>query len=129
MTTYLGTGETRAVTEPITLETLRTKSFVRVLANWKSYALWLAGRVATDNVDGRALGLSEGLVEDLDSWALEYDSYFNEDDPGGDWELPNDYLERGYRLAERVRAELGEEWTVTARSPDTAKEVEVEPLP
>jgi hypothetical protein len=110
---------------PITLETLRTKSFVRVWADWKSYALWLAGLAGSDNVDGRALGLSERLVEELDRWAREYDSYFDEDDPSS-MTLPGDYLSRGYRLAERVRAELGREWTVTALSPDTALEVEVE---
>jgi hypothetical protein len=117
-----------AVDEPITSESIKTSSFVRVIPDWKSYALWLAGRVGTDNVDGRALGLSDGLVEDFDRWALDYDAGYIEDDPRRST-APDGHLTRGYRLAERVRAELGPEWIVTAKSPDTKKEVRVDPLP
>jgi hypothetical protein len=116
-----------AADEPITSESIRTSSFVRVIPDWKSFALWLAGRVGTDNVDGRALGLSDALIEDLDRWALDYDAGYNDDDPRLST-APDGHLARGYELAKRVRAELGPEWIVTAKSPDTRREVRIDPL-
>ncbi|WP_427868839.1 hypothetical protein [Leucobacter luti] len=89
---------------------------VDVHYEWTQYALWMSGKYGLANIDGHEIGLSDELVRDLLAWGDSADAIFPADDPAS-YELPDNFLEDGYELARRVRAELPDEWVVTTRHP------------
>ncbi|QIM16925.1 hypothetical protein G7067_11780 [Leucobacter insecticola] len=90
--------------------------FVDVHHELQCYALWMSGKFGYDNVDGHEIGLSAELVQDLLAWVKNGDATFNHPDPL-EVPYPDNFLEDGYELARRVRAELPAEWVVTTWSP------------
>ena len=95
---------------------------VDVHYEWTQHALWLSGRCDYDSVDGHEIGLSPELVQDLRAWCAAEDALFDGDDPPNSGSTDG-YLEKGFALAKRVRAELPPEWVVTADDPITLKNV------
>lgn len=89
---------------------------VDVHYEWTQYALWMDGKYGFENLDGHQIGLSNGLVQDLTAWVNSADAIFPADDPAN-YEYPENFLEDGYELAWRVRAELPHEWIVTTWHP------------
>ncbi|QIM16923.1 hypothetical protein G7067_11770 [Leucobacter insecticola] len=83
---------------------------------WSQYALWMSGKYGFGTFDGHEIGLSAELVQDLLAWGDSADAIFNADDPANS-PYPDNFLEDGYELARRVRAELPAEWVVTVWSP------------
>ncbi|QIM16921.1 hypothetical protein G7067_11760 [Leucobacter insecticola] len=90
--------------------------FVDVHRELQCYALWMSGKFGYDNVDGHEIGLSAELVRDLLTWVNSGDATFNHHDPANS-PYPDNFLEDGYELARRVRAELPAEWVVTTHHP------------
>ncbi|WP_156316529.1 hypothetical protein [Leucobacter japonicus] len=101
---------------PFEVENPDEPPVVDVHYEWNQYALWLSGKYGLENIDGHEIGLSTGLVHELLTWGDRADSIFDQDDPANS-ELPDNFLEDGYELARRVRAELPHEWIVTTWHP------------
>lgn len=97
---------------------------VDVHYDWTQHALWVSGRHGIDSIAGHEIGLSPELVRDLAVWVDAADALFNADDPLSS-QSPSGFLETGFALAERVRAELPAEWVVTATHPVTKADVEL----
>ena len=95
---------------------------VDVHYEWTQYALWLSGRYGLDNVDGHEIGLSPELVHDLLEWCSAEDALFNQNDPANS-PSTDGYLQNGFELAKRVRAELPAEWIVTTTDPVSRTDV------
>lgn len=95
---------------------------VDVHYEWTQHALWLSGRYDFDSIDGHEIGLSSELIHDLSAWCAAEDALFNGDDPPSS-KSTDGYLEKGFALAKRVRAELPPEWVVTSIDPITLKRV------
>ena len=85
-------------------------------------ALWLSGRYGYQVSDGSEIGLSPGLVADLKAWCDAEDALYNPNDPPSSGSTEG-YLENGFELAKRVRAELPAEWVVTTRHPVDRKQM------
>lgn len=87
------------------------------------FPLWTADgpRRGAENTDPSTLPLSSGLIADLDDWRARWDATYDLDDPLGSGFSSDDeeraFVADGERLAARLRAELGEEWTVSVRVP------------
>jgi hypothetical protein len=63
------------------------------------------------NIDPAGLGLSAGLVADLERWALAFDAGLNWDDPGAtltDEAAEAAFRARGAELCRRLAEELGD---------------------
>jgi len=86
------------------------------------YALWLTGRYGDVVSDGHEIGLSADLIHDLDAWCEAKDALYNPNDPLSSGS-PEGFLENGFELAKRVRAELPAEWVVTTWHPVENKQV------
>jgi len=97
---------------------------VDVHYEWTQHAVWVSGRYGIDSIAGHEIGLSPGLVRDLTAWVDAADSLFNANDPLSS-QSPPGFLERGFALAERVRAELPAGWVVTTTHPVTKADVEL----
>ena len=95
---------------------------VDVHYEWTQYALWLSGRYGYANIDGHEIGLSHDLVSDLLAWTEVGDADFDAEYPPDSRDTPN-FLEDGFDLAKRVRAELPAEWIVTATDPVSRTDV------
>ncbi|MBK0422452.1 hypothetical protein JD292_10250 [Leucobacter sp. CSA2] len=91
---------------------------------WTQFALWMSGKYGYGNLDGHEIGLSAELVQDLCEWGDRADAVFPADDPAS-FELSDGFLQEGYELAQRVRAELPAEWVVTAWNPVLGSNVEL----
>lgn len=89
---------------------------VDVHYEWGQDALWLSGRYGYHVLDGRKIGLSRSLVLDLIEWRDAADSLVDPNDYAGS-PVPDNFDEDCFALAKRVRAELPEEWVVTAWHP------------
>ncbi|WP_051840828.1 hypothetical protein [Streptomyces sp. NRRL F-5126] len=85
------------------------------------FPLWAGRGGAADNTDPGALPLSAGLIADLDDWRARWDATYDLGDPLGAGFASDDeecaFMADGERLAARLRAELGEGWTVSVRVP------------
>lgn len=89
---------------------------VDVHSEWAQFALWLSRKHGYGNLAGHEIGLSPELVRALCDWGDRADAVFPADDPAS-FELSDDFLQEGYELARRVRAELPAEWVLTALEP------------
>ena len=101
---------------PLPIENPTEPPCVDVHYEWMQYALWLSGRYGFHNLDGHEIGLSPDLVRDLSAWGDAEDAIFNGEDPPNS-PSTDGYLEKGFALAQRVRAELPAEWVVTTTHP------------
>jgi hypothetical protein len=97
---------------------------VDVHYEWTQFALWMSGKYGHGNLAGHEIGLSPELVQALCDWGDRADAVFPADDPAS-FELSDDFLQEGYELARRVRAELPAEWVVTTWNPASRSTVEV----
>lgn len=91
---------------------------------WTQFPLWLNGRYGIDSIAGHEIGLSSELVRDLLAWSDAADAQFEADDPANS-AAPANFLEDGFELAKRVRAELSAEWIVTSYDPRAKRKVEL----
>ncbi len=83
---------------------------------WRARPLWVyEDGGGMDNPETATI-VGQPLAGELDSWAKEYDGFWDPDDPRGpnfpdrDTELA--FFARGRALAERLVAEVGDRWAV-----------------
>jgi hypothetical protein len=104
---------------------------LRVLADYDCWALWVFAPPRTENVDPAdpELGLSPALVDELNRWADDYTATLNRDDPkvSGFPSEPaeREFVARGRRLAEEVRAQMSPDWQVTYYDGERGRDVEI----
>jgi hypothetical protein len=89
---------------------------LRVMLEWRAWPLWTRdGTGGEDTPDPRTIA-GDPLGAELIAWAEDYDSYWDADDPRGpdfpdrDTELA--FFARGRALAERLAAQVGDQWAV-----------------
>jgi hypothetical protein len=105
---------------------------VRVLADYDSWALWVSTPSGTENIDPAEprLGLSRALVRKLNQWSSEYTSTLNRDDPLNSGFLSEaaeqEFVVRGRRLAEEVRAQVSPDWRVTYYDSELGRDVDIQ---
>ena len=105
---------------------------VRVLADYDSWALWVSAPSGMENIDPAdpGLGLSPALVRELNRWSSEYTSTLNRDDPLSSGFLSEaaeqEFVVRGRRLAEEVRAQMSPDWRVTYYDSELGRDVEIQ---
>ncbi|GLV73986.1 MULTISPECIES: hypothetical protein [Streptomyces] len=106
------------------------KRTVRLSAEYECYPVWVITEQGLDNVAPDSLPLSKQLIEDLNRWGDEYEATYNRDDPitsGFTSEAAEQrFVERGHRLARRLRDELDGTWCVSYFDQSTASHVEIE---
>jgi hypothetical protein len=90
---------------------------IKLMADYSCFPLWEAAADGPTNLDPENLPLSSALKRELDAWADAYDATLNMDDPAASkFESPADaerFRLRGLELADRLRAELGADFTIT----------------
>ena len=92
------------------------------MLDWRAFPLWVEQEGGgVDNPDPHTL-VSSPLADELDQWSLDYDAYWDPEDPRGPV-FPDDGAEtalyaRGRALADRVAAEVGDRWAVRFRQAD-----------
>ena len=90
--------------------------YFRLAPDYHCWPLWHNGANEVGNIDPQNLPISRPLVDDLNTWAYEFDATLNMDDPASsgfkteDDEI--DFKKRGVILAGRLRAELGSEFCI-----------------
>ncbi|MEV6133332.1 hypothetical protein AB0M05_42140 [Streptomyces violaceusniger] len=106
------------------------KRTARLSAEYECYPVWVMAKQGLDNVPPDSLPLSKQLIEDLNRWGDEYEATYNRDDPIASGfsseEAEHSFVERGHRLARRLRDELDETWRVSYFDQSTASHVEIE---
>ena len=94
---------------------------IKVMADYRCFPLWHCGGDIVGDLDPAELPISKALQDDLMAWAEAYEESFDWDDPMASrpWTEAETaaYRLAGDRLADRLRAELGPDWTVI-RGPD-----------
>lgn len=93
------------------------KTIIRVMADYGCYPLWSTDPDGElDNVPPGSLSISHELADSLDSWAAEFDSILNMEDPASSGfathEQEQRFNERGRHLAEWFARETGSQYTV-----------------
>jgi hypothetical protein len=87
----------------------------------QTFPLWMDKDGVKDNTDPKTLPLSAGLIEDLDEWRSRWDATYDLDDPlNSGFSSPEEeraFQVDGEHLVARLRAELGNGWTVSFRVP------------
>ncbi|MEV3962501.1 hypothetical protein AB0M34_16635 [Nocardia sp. NPDC050193] len=92
-------------------------SYLRLLPEIQCWPTWIRNGKQFENVAPDSLHITSDLSAALCLWSREWDATYDlENDPGNP-EFPSDDAERdfwrrGQRLSERLRNELGPEWTV-----------------
>ncbi|MEU4246912.1 hypothetical protein AB0F15_05820 [Amycolatopsis sp. NPDC026612] len=105
---------------------------LRVLADYDCWALWVFAPPRMENVDPAdpELGLSPALVGELNRWADEYTATLNRDDPKASSFMAGaekrEFVARGRRLAEEVRAQVSPGWRVTYFDSDLGRDDEIQ---
>ncbi|WIX91348.1 hypothetical protein [Amycolatopsis sp. DG1A-15b] len=105
---------------------------LRVLADYDCWALWVFAPPRMENVDPAdpELGLSPALVGELNRWADEYTATLNRDDPKASSFMAGaeerEFVARGRRLAEEVRAQVSPDWRVTYFDSDLGRDDEIQ---
>jgi hypothetical protein len=101
---------------PSDLEGEPVTSVVRLLADYDCYALWVASTQGYENVAPEALLISGELADAINEWSDQYDRTLNRKDPKSSGFASTDaerkFVDRGQVLADRLKAELGDSWTV-----------------
>lgn len=104
---------------------------IRVRAEFECWPLWDAGPEGFDNIDPETLPITAGLADDLNEWAAVFDRTLNQEyPPDSDFASPEDrhrFVERGRELAHRLRAELGDGWTILYRDIELDRDIEITP--
>lgn len=91
---------------------------------WRCWPLWIVHGDCVENDDGTLLGLSDALRADLAAWSDDYDRGYDAQDPASST-VSDEVVARGWRLAHRVKGELGPSIRVMSRDPSTAEKTEV----
>jgi hypothetical protein len=89
---------------------------IKLMADFGCHPIWHVDGSEVGNIDPGELGLSAALVERLATWAEAYEGIMDWGDPGSaGFASPQDEAQfdaEGARLAEQIRAQLGDEWRV-----------------
>jgi hypothetical protein len=92
---------------------------LRLMADYQCHPLWNVGPEEFGDVDPRDLPISKALANELLAWARAFDATLNQAEPSksgfGGAEAEATFKQRGRQLAERLRVELGSEFTVEAK--------------
>ncbi len=90
--------------------------YIRLLADYDCYALWLCDAPKYVNISPETLAISEELAELINQWSDEYDRTLNREDPRSSGfrslEAERRFVSSGQLLADRLKAELGSDWKV-----------------
>jgi hypothetical protein len=83
---------------------------IKVMPDYECHALWHYDSEKVGDVDPHSLGVSDELASDIDSWAVEYDTTLNQDNPAESGFPSKDeevkFVTMGYELALRLKQEL-----------------------
>lgn len=89
---------------------------LKLMADYDCLPLWGTEAEEIGEVDPADLPISADLVADLGRWADAFDATLDRDDPArsgfGSPEATAAFRAEGERLANRLRAELGEGWSI-----------------
>ncbi len=87
------------------------------MADYECFPLWEASPGAAGDVDPDTLPISRELKAQLMAWAQSYDRTLNRDDPASsgfqDANAEAEFRRIGNELADRLRSELGPDYSVT----------------
>jgi len=89
---------------------------IKLMADYECHALWHVDPHEYGDINPHDLAISKILADDLDLWAYEFDATLNMDDPASSGfkteEDERAFKKRGALLADRLRAELGTEFSI-----------------
>lgn len=89
---------------------------IRLMADYQCFPLWACAPDEPDNIDPESLPISPELRAALVAWAETFDSALDWNDPGNSPPMSAEdeaaFEAEKRRLAERLRAELGDGWRV-----------------
>lgn len=89
---------------------------LKLMADYGCHPLWGVAAEEIGDVDPADLPISRALAADLGRWARAYDATLDRDDPVRSGfaspEAAAAFRAEGARLAERLRIELGEGWSI-----------------
>lgn len=92
---------------------------IKLMPDYQCFPLWEASPRQVGNIDPDTLLISDDLKVQLLNWARAYDTTLNMDDPTCSGFLSDDeeaeFKRTGNELGERLRAELGSDFTVTVK--------------
>lgn len=93
-----------------------TVKTIKLMADYHCHPLWHVSGDMVGDIDPSDLPISSGLQAELSEWAQAYDMTLNMDAPEKSG-FSSEALEvvfkaEGHRLAERLRRELGREYTL-----------------
>ena len=90
---------------------------LKLMADYECSPLWEQTEAGMDNVDPEDLPISQGLRDVLNAWAQRYDDTLDRDDPRrsgfSNAEAEVAFNADGRVLLDRLKAELGQEYTLT----------------
>ena len=83
---------------------------IKVMPDYECHALWHHNSDLVGDIDPHDLPISDGLAEEFDAWAIEFDRTLNFDDPASSIDMSPEektkFIEKGYELAVRLKSEL-----------------------
>ncbi len=89
---------------------------LKLMADYGCLPLWGTAAAEIGEVDPADLRISAALVADLGHWAEAYEATLDRDDPlssgFGSPEATAAFRAEGERLADRLRSELGDGWSI-----------------
>jgi hypothetical protein len=89
---------------------------IKLMADYFCFPLWEVSTEVFGDIDPNTLPISEKLQNQLMQWAAVYDGILNMEDPAStDFKSEDDrraFEEEGYRLAQALQTELGENFEV-----------------
>ena len=89
------------------------------MADYQCHPLWDLSPGKYGDLDPASLPISKDLQQCLLEWAAKFDAILNMADPASSgFESPaaeEAFKREGYELAERLRTELGSDYTITTR--------------
>lgn len=90
---------------------------IKLMADYQCHPLWNMSPGKYGDLSPDDLPISQGLKDQLNAWARVFDATLNMDYPPDSGfesdEAKAEFKQEGYRLAERLKEELGPAYTVT----------------
>lgn len=89
---------------------------IKLMADYYCHPLWHVSGEEVGDIDPRDLPISSELQIALENWALMYDGTLDKEVPQNSGfstdSLESSFKAEGHRLAQRLREELGEGYTI-----------------
>ncbi|MGS4820179.1 hypothetical protein ACN4GA_14285 [Raoultella terrigena] len=93
---------------------------IKLMADYQCHPLWGVTPEELGDISPEKLPISSGLKSSLEEWAKRYDAILNIDDPASSGfknkEEEKLFIDDGYKLSQRLREELGNEYEIIYHS-------------